>query len=349
MPIKQHIEKSLEITHAITPVHKMLLCALAVTLPLILGVVLNEIQPAMFGALIGLVLYLNDHFGKLSARIKHICATTFFLMLTLWIGTSVQGHLIVISVILFLLSFLLGKSKTFGVELERLVLFITLQFMTTSSEHSILVARTSLLKFCAIAFGIYLILMCILFVVFKHEAQEIKSKRQILREILKNKASMRFSLFFAIISLVSYHLINFLHFSHPYWVVGTTMIVMLPDSLQGIYKSFQRFVGTLAGVLIAAGLLNITHDARILLIFIFFFSLYAPVGLAKNYWVGNIFIAALILFFLEIAAPQSIATHHLAFWRIVDITFGSCLGVIGTFIMHPPLFRRLINSLGLSR
>lgn len=347
MPLKQHIEKSLEITNTITPVHKMLLCALAVTLPLLLGLYLNEIQPAMFGSLMGLVLYLNDHFGYFSSRIKHLIATMFFLMLTMWVGTSIQGHLVLISTILFALCFLLGKSKTFGVELERLVLFITLQFMTTTSEHSILIGREVLLKYSLISFVIYLFMMSILFVAFKHEVQSVKSKRQTLKEILANKESIRFSFFFAVFGLTSYHFVNLLNLSHPYWVVGTTLIVMLPDSIQGIYKSFQRFIGTLAGVIIAAFLLNLTHDARILLFFIFCFSFFTPVGLTKNYWIGNVFIAALILFFLEIAAPQSIATHHLAFWRVVDITLGSSLGVVAAFITNPSLFKRLINSLKL--
>lgn len=345
MPLKQHLEKSLEITDEITPVHKMFMCALAITLPLIHGLYLKEVQPAMFGSLMGLVLYLNDHFGKIWIRLKHLFVTFFFLMVTLWIGTSVQGHLIVISIILFTLSFILGKSKTFGVELERMVLFITLQFMTASSEPAVLHGRIQLLRYSIISFGIYLALLMIFYIAFKHEIQPMKSKRQTLKEALKNKTSFRFSLLFACIALASYHLVGILKFSHPYWIVGTALIVMLPDSIQGIYKSFQRFIGTLAGVFIAAAILSLIHDPRIILGFIFVFALYMPVGLAKNYWVGNINIAALILFFLEYAAPQSIATHHLAFWRIVDVALGSCLGVIAAFIINPQLLKRLSKSL----
>ena len=56
-------------------------------------------------------------------------------------------------------------------------------------------------------------------------------------------------------------------------------------------------------------------------------------GLSKNYWIGNVAIAALILFFLEFASPQSIEGHHLAYWRIVDITIGSIVGVIAALFL----------------
>lgn len=347
MPLRNHIEKSLEIAPVVTPAHKMLMSASAITLPLVVGLLREEIQPAMFGALMGLVYYLNDHFGKLEIRIKHLFIAFIFLMLSMFVGTLVQGQLVLISILLFGLSFLLGKSKTFGIELERMMLFITLQFLTSSSEAVVFETRTSLLIYSTLSFALYVLVLLLLQILFKHEHQEMKSKRHIFKEAMKNKQSLKFSLLVAIIALTSYHLVRSLQLSHPYWVVGTAIIVMLPDSLQGIYRSFQRFIGTVAGVFLAAVILSLTHEPYILLIFIFLFSMLMPVGLAKNYWVGNVFIAALILFFLEIAAPESIASHHLAYWRIVDITLGCTMGVLAAIILHPPLIIKLINSLKL--
>ncbi len=341
MPLKNHLEKSLELNNVVTPMYKMLMSAGAITLPLAIGFATNEIQPAMFGSLMGLVLYLNDHFGEMKTRISHLLVTFIFLMLTMWLGTSAQGHAILISLIIFVLSYLLGKSKTFGIELERLMLFITLQFLTTSSESIVLRTRADLLKYSALSFVVYLLILLLLSFIFNHATHPMKSKLHTFKHVMRNKESHRFSLVFACIALIGYHLVVAMKLSHPYWVVGTAIIVMLPDSIQGIYKSFQRFVGTIGGVFLAALILTIVHDPMIILIFVFLFSLYMPVGLAKNYWVGNVFIAALILFFLELSAPQSIATHHLAYWRIVDITFGSILGVVASFIINPRLFDRL--------
>lgn len=345
MPLRNHIEKSLEINNVVTPLYKMLMSAGAITLPLALGFITGDIQPAMFGSLMGLVLYLNDHFGDMLTRVKHLIVTFIFLMLSMWLGTVVQGQLLVISIIIFVLSFLLGKSKTFGIELERMMLFITLQFLTTSSESVVLRTRPELLKYSFLSFAIYLLVLAILSRVFRHETHPMKSKRHTFTQAMQNQSSMRFSLLFAVVALAGYHLVLALKLSHPYWVVGTAIIVMLPDSIQGIYKSFQRFIGTLTGVMTAAIILLLVHDPKIILIFVFVCSLYMPSGLAKNYWVGNIYIAALILFFLEISAPQSIATQHLAYWRIVDITLGSFLGIVASFLINPSLFKKATASL----
>lgn len=347
MPLKNHIEKSLELAPEVTPTHKMLMSACAITFPLVVGHNFQAVQPAMFGSLMGLVFFLNDHFGTLKIRLRHLMTTFLCLMLSMWVGTEVQNYPILISLLLFFLSFLLGKSKTFGIELERMILFITLQFMTTSSEPIILKTRDQLFRYSIMTFLVYIALLLLFHFLFRHQTQPMRSKLHTLSQAFKNKDSMRFSLLFAIIAVMSHYTMGHLKLSHPYWVVGTAMIVMLPDSLQGIYKGFQRFVGTVIGVFIAAVLLALISDQRILIACIFVASFLMPFGLTKNYWLGNVFIAALILFFLEIATPNAMASHHLAYWRIVDISLGCAIGILGSVLLHPKLVKKLSTSLGI--
>lgn len=161
---------------------------------------------------------------------------------------------------------------------------------------------------------------------------------------MTHNKSLYFPFICALFSCVGYVVAKRLEFSHANWIVGTAIIVMLPDSYQSIYKSAQRVLGTTAGVLLAAAVLTYIHDPKLLIAFVFLMSFLMPHGLVKNYWVANIYIAAMILFFLEIAAPQSIATHHLAYWRIVDIAIGCFIGVLAALVINPDILNKAFKK-----
>ena len=109
---------------------------------------------------------------------------------------------------------------------------------------------------------------------------------------------------------------------------------MLPDSYQGIYKSLQRILGTFAGAVIGAIVISLFPQPFMLITGVAISAFFMPNAMSKNYWVGNVTIASLILFFLEFALPGSIALHHLAYWRIVDIALGSSVGIICSLILN---------------
>ena len=333
MPFIDHIEKTLKIDPGPTPGFKMLLSGLVITTPLIIGQINHELFVSMFGSLMALVLYLNDHFGSVIERIKHLVVTFIALMLSLAVGASVLGNTPVILVILFILSFLVGKSKDYGLELERMMLFIALNFLTASSEVVFYDKLQSLIMYAVLAFISYLVFAYLIFAFSHHTVSAINSKRATIKKIMEQNRTLKFPLACAIVSCVGYMLAQFFQFAHANWIVGTALIVMLPDTYQSIYKGVQRLLGTALGVILAAIVLAYIHDPKILIALVFLCAFLMPSGLSKNYWVANVYIAALILFFLEIAIPQSITEHHLAFWRIADIALGSLLGVIGAIII----------------
>jgi hypothetical protein len=337
MAFKDHLENTLRINPEPTPLFKMILSALAITTPLIFGYINHQIFASMIGALIGLVIYLNDHFGPLKTRFIHLITIFFLFMLSFYVGALCVGNNYIIVGVLFICSFLVGKSKDFGIELERMMLFITLQFLTASSDPVFYTQINSLIVYSIITFINYILWSTLIFYVSKHQVTPMISKRETVKHIMKNNKSSYFPLVCAVFSCVGFMAAQFFQFSHANWIVGTALIVILPDSYQSIYKSTQRLLGTTAGVLIASLILTYVHDPKLLIAFVFIFSFLMPNGISKNYWVANIYIAALILLFLEIAAPQSIASHHLAYWRIVDIALGSFIGVLAAIWLKPEL------------
>jgi hypothetical protein len=349
MPFKEHVENTLRISPEPTPLFKMILSAIAITTPLIIGYFGDQLFVSMFGSLMGLVYYLNDPFGPLINRSKHLVITFLLLMLALAVGAHCVGNNYLIVSILFVLSFLVGKSKSFGLDLERMMLFITLQFLTASSEIIIRYELKNLFLYSLIAFLNYILWAAILFKTTRHAVAPMVSKRASVKKIITQNKSSYFPLVCAVSSCLGYVVATTFKFSHANWIVGTALIVMLPDSYQSIYKSTQRVIGTTMGVVLAAVVLTYVHDPKLIILFIFFLSFLMPHGLAKNYWIANIYIAGMILFFLQIAAPQSIHSHHLdlAYWRIVDIVLGCFIGVLAALVIKPEILKKSIKGISL--
>lgn len=345
MAFKEHIDKTFKIDPGPTPIFKMALSALAMTTPLVVGYFNNHIFVSMIGSLFGLLIYLNDHFGSFGVRIKHLLATFIFLIAGFAVGAHSAGNNTLIIILLFLLSFCIGKSKDYGVELEKIMLFMTLQFLTASSSVIYKRELFSLFGYASLTFVNYLFWASVIFMITKHQVSPMNSKRETFKKIISQNKTLKFPLVTAIFACLGYIAATVLEFSHPYWIIGTYLIVILPDSYQSIYKSSQRLSGTIIGVVLSSIILTYVHDARILMAFVVLFSFLLPDGISKNYWVGNVYIAALIMIFLEIGIPHSTATENLGFWRIVDIGIGSLLGVIAAIFIKPQLITDIIKPI----
>lgn len=333
--MQDHLDNTLKLTPVPTPVPRMVLCSLCTTLPLILGYFLNQLPLAIFGGLFGFVLILNDHFGPLKHRLQHLSVTFVLLSLAFYLGAMIAHNIPMTAIALFAISLLVGKSKDYGVELERLVLFIALQILTASGAEGLSENFVGILWYCLFSFVNYIVCLTLVYFFFRPQAEFIQSKRKTLQKVLTQSHSTRFAFIFAVTTTVGYLLANWMNISRGYWVVGTTLIVMLPDTYKSFYKSTQRLLGTFLGVVIAAFLVNLAGDPILLILFVLIAAYLAPLGLMRNYWLGNIFIAALIHFLLEISAPDVKGSFELARIRTIDIALGCMLGIIGSLINDP--------------
>lgn len=340
MRIKHHLSQSLHLQSLPSPWPRMILSGLSVSLPLIVGFSRGELRVAIFGALFGFIMILNDHFGPLGKRIIHLITAYLFISCGFMVGLLLSQHQWLLILALFCASFVIGKSKGFGLELERMLLFATLQLLAASqspelSSHFIQAFFYSGFSLCS-----YLLCLCVVYMIMKHKPNFQKSKRQELKEALGKKESNRYALTLACMSCIGLWTAQLLHVDRGYWVVGTVLIVMMPDHHQSFYRSFQRILGTIIGVIGASLMMKIGKDPLILISFCGIAAFLTPYGQIKNYWLGNVFIAGLILFFLEIsnALPHT-GDFDLAIMRVIDIGLGCLLGIVGTIIAFPKLFR----------
>lgn len=335
MPFKDHLDNTLKLATAPTPIPRMVLCSLCTTLPLILGYFSHQLPLSIFGGLFGFVLILNDHFGPYKKRIAHLSVTFVLLSLAFYVGAMISQNIPLTALSLFIMSFILGKAKDYGVELERLLLFMALQILTAAGSPTLAQHFPAILFYFFFAYINYLFCLTLLYFFLKSPEEFIQSKRKTLQKIFSQQHSTRFALIFAVTTTIGYLLANWLHIGRGYWVVGTTLIVMLPDTYKSFYKSIQRLLGTFLGVVAAAFLVQLGHDPLILILFVLVSAFFAPLGLLRNYWLGNIFIAALILFLLEISSPDVKGSIDLAKLRTIDIALGCMMGIVGSLINDP--------------
>jgi uncharacterized membrane protein len=347
MRLKEHLAHSLKLQPTPSPWPRMILSALSVGLPLLTGLALDDLQSAMYGSLFGFILILNDHFGPIERRILHLLTTYGFLLSGFLAGVMLADTPLLLMAGLFLMAFLLGKAKGMGLELERMLLFTTLQFLTASQSPGLKEAFIKPIFYSSISLTNYIFCLWLVYLVLKHAPNFQKSKRLEFKEAWKKKESNRYALTLAIMSCVGLWVALYFHIERGYWIVGTILIVMMPDRYQSLYKSFQRLLGTFIGVVIASLLMTTGKDPWVLVGFCTFAAFFAPLGLIKNYWLGNVFIASLILFFLEISNihPHT-GNFDIAVMRLIDIGLGCMLGIMGTFFAFPKIFkwRRIKND-----
>lgn len=342
MSLKDHISNSLRLQKAPSPWPRMILCALSVTLPLIGGVIFKEERSSIYGALLGFILILNDHFGPLKQRIVHLLTAFLFLAMAFTVGLMVSNSTWVLIPLLFIMAFILGKSKGLGLELERLILFSTFQMLNAALTPHLKDHAFKLFLYAALSLANYLICLCIVYLSMKHAPNFQRRKREEWKEAFSRKESHRYAFTLAGVSCCGLLLSNLFHVERGQWMVGTILIVMMPSKTLSYQRSFQRIVGTFIGVVISSVLLYFGREPEFLIPFAALAAFFAPLGLIKNYWLGNAFIAALIMFFLQFGThdPHS----NLAVLRIIDISLGCLIGAIGTLIAFPDSLSRFFRK-----
>lgn len=333
MSLKNHLTESLKLNPAPSPWPRMILCCLSVTLPLVAGLYLNQLAASIYGALLGFILILNDHFGPLKQRVFHLCTSFFFIALTFVTGLAISEHQWLLFPVLFLMGFILGKSKGHGLELERLLLFCTFQLLNAALTPGLKHHALNLIFYASLSFGNYICCLFLIYFTLRHKPNFQKSKREELAMAMKKKETQRYALMLALFSCMGLLIAKFVDLSRANWMVGTILIVMMPDKVQSFQKSFQRIFGTLIGVILAVAATSFGTNPFILISFSAVAAFLAPLGLIRNYWLGNTFIAALIMFFLQFGSHHS--GYELGVLRLVDITIGCVIGAMGTLCAFP--------------
>lgn len=339
MPLKEHITNTLRFQPNPSPWPRMILCSLSVGFPLFIGVLLNDTRSAIFGSLFGYILIINDHFGSYKHRLTHLMATYFSIVMSFLLGLYLADHQIIFTLVLFIFSFAIGLTKGRGIELERMILYSTLQLLMASQSSQLQGHINAPLFYTSISFINYVICLTLVFLVMKHSPHFASRKRETLKKVLSSDMPMSFAATYAVTVCLGFLIAKYFSIDHDYWVPGTILIVMMPDHYQSLYRGAQRLLGTIIGVVVASIMIKFGQNSPIVLIaFSMIFAFLTPLGQIKNFWLANAFVAGLILFLIEIAnAIPRTGDFDLAILRIKDIGLGCFIGIFVTLLTHPEI------------
>lgn len=328
--IHHKIYHSLKLHPARPPIDKMLQISLSSLIPITLGYTLGHFGYSVFGGLIALAITLNDHQGQLRKRFIHLITCSFFLNLGLFLGAFFIAYQSFAPYFIFIAALILGKIKDQGISLERMYLFSFFNFLAIFDSLTKKDQIYLPLIYSTIGFFSYLVVLLILNLFYKYESTNNSSKRNILKSSLQNHHSNRFSLIYSLTVTLSFYFFKSLHFKHSYWIAGTIMIVMLPSFSQSFERSFQRVFGTILGVILASIIVSIYQSPLLIFLGIMLATFFIPWTLELNYWLGNVAIAALVIFITE---AQSISSNLwlVSLERVIDISIGGFIAIFANY------------------
>ena len=340
MNLRHHLQEALRINPAPSPWPRMLVCSFATAVPLIVGALTGQLPLAIFGALFGFLLVLNDHLGTLGHRLWVITLTFLFMLGGLLLGVLSHAHPPLLIPVLFALTYWMGLMGAKGTELERAVLFGTFQVLGGAYSGALGKYLNAALLYAFLGYSCVVVFLSVLVFLRRHNPNPFARLRVTLREsFTKEKSRHLYAFAYSISVLIALLVVNYFEMDHGYWAVGTVLIIMRPDTKQSLYRSVQRFFGTLIGVLVAELLIVTIHSPWLAIVALTFISFWGPWALNRSYWLGTAVIVVMLLLILDIPMIEH-GDVHTPVVRLQATGLGCLLSLIGMVIANPQILWR---------
>jgi hypothetical protein len=155
----------------------------------------------------------------------------------------------------------------------------------------------------------------------------------------------RFACAYALASTMGLWIGGSLDPTHRFWIVITTLVVMLPDANASYRRIVERITGTFAGVAAAWAITVGTHSPLVLSLTILVIAPFIPHHVGARYWLHTALIALVVLLAYDLtelslqaanaetASPQ--AMGDLLMERMKDILLGCAMALVGTVAAFP--------------
>lgn len=334
-----HLKEALRIAPALPPWNRMMICAGATAIPLMVGLWLSQLPIALFGALMGFLLVLNDHQGKLSHRLKVITFSFVVCASGLLLGLFTHGQKTLFVPVLLGLIYWMALMSAEGAEFERAILFGIFQLLAGYYTPGLAAHLPTVITYAFIG---YACAIGLLLVVTYLRPQPLNSyqllRTSFARSLTKEKHRHTYAVIFCATILMSLVVVEHITLNHGYWAVGTVLIILRPDTKLSIYRGIQRFFGTLVGVLVAEVIIYFVHAPWLAISIITAWAFLAPWALPRSYWLGSAVIAVMLLLLLDLPHLDTgdLITPIL---RLQATALGCLLALIGVIFMHPKVLR----------
>jgi hypothetical protein len=317
--------------------HIPALASLCTGLPLLLGYSIGRLEYGLLACLGGLaILYMP------STRLEHrmitqaLCAFGFVLSFTIGICFSFNPYIsaAVLGFYGFGVNFL---TRHFRLPAPGNFFFIMIASMASCMPVDIPTIPT---KIGLIALGaIFACIFAFLYSIyitwrFPHNLQFPPAPR-------KTMAIMTESITVGIFAFSSLLIAHLSKLDNPYWIPISCLAVMQGVSVSHVWqRGIHRIAGTFVGMGVTWLLLQMDMTPLIICVSILILQFIIEMLVVRHYGLAVIFITPMTVLLSEIAGASSIDPTQLVSLRVLDITIGSCIGILGGLILHNQQIRK---------
>jgi len=119
----------------------------------------------------------------------------------------------------------------------------------------------------------------------------------------------------------------------PYWaMVAAVVAVSGADTTARLARGVHRIVGTLVGVLVAAGVLDLGLPALATILLVVLLQMGAELFVGRHYGLALVFVTPLAILMVELARPSASGT--LLRDRAIETVLGALIGIAVTLLGH---------------
>jgi hypothetical protein len=311
----------------------MVLCAVATCLPLIAGLIRDELMISVYGSLAGYLLSLSVNSATLKKRIGVVLFTYLMLVAGFCIGYNFhQSHafyLVLFTATVYWLGILAGH----GDDLERTVLFTTISIIAGNGTPKLpMQVFPAIVLYTLTGLVVILAGVIIIYLTTEHQPRIVNDlKTSLKRSFIFRKRNRSHAASYAIAALLSIFIAQLLKMERANWVTITVLLVMKPDQNAALYRSAQRFAGTILAVIFMDVLVQVYNDRNIMLVLIVACALFTPWAAQKNYWIVSFLSTIMAVFMLELTSANGLSIHT-PFVRLAATILGCALAVLGIAI-----------------
>ncbi len=151
---------------------------------------------------------------------------------------------------------------------------------------------------------------------------------------------LRFACAYAVASTLALWIGGSFDPTHRFWIVITTLIVMLPDANASYRRIVERITGTFAGVAAAWAITVATHSLALISVAILAVAPFIPHHIGNRYWLHTALISLIVLLAYDLTelSTQGLNAEGMAdllMERMKDILLGCAMALIGTVAAFP--------------
>jgi len=146
-------------------------------------------------------------------------------------------------------------------------------------------------------------------------------------DFLRQPGALLRVLRFGIAAAVAGSLSTALGIGHPYWAMVASVVPLLAyDLSNSLVRGTHRVLGTVAGLVLAWGLLSLQPNALGTILIVFALQVLAELFVGRNYAITLIFVTPLALVMVELA--HHVPTAQLVTDRAIETVLGTAVAIV---------------------